>query len=364
MPPLRSVLAFALLALPAVLLNASRIKDVTTLQGGRSNQLVGYGLVVGLAGNGDSQQSAYTVQSIANMLKRFGVSVPVNDLRSDNVAAVMVTVDIPAFVKPGARLDAQVSSIGDADSIYGGTLIQTPLLGADDRVYAVAQGSILVSGFSLGNGQTQVQRNHPTVGSVPGGAIVERSIPTRVVEDRRFTLMLRHPDYASAVSMAERINDFFAGAAQAVSPGSVEVRVPPEYAGNEVTFIASVESIRVESDTVARIVINERAGTIVATSEVRLSEVAINHGNITVSVASTPSVSQPNAFSEGQTVVSEVTNMEVNEQPGGFQHLDAAPTLRDLTTALNSLGVSPREMMAILQALKTAGTLHAELIIE
>ncbi len=360
----RIILILFVLAGATLSAEASRIKDVTTLQGDRENQLVGYGLVVGLAGDGDSQQASFTVQSIANMLQRFGVTVPADDFRSKNVAAVIVTVDIPAFVKPGARLDAVVSSLGDADSIYGGTLLQTPLLGADEQVYAVAQGAVLVGGFSVGNQQASVQQNHPTVGIVPGGAIVEREIQTRVLENQVFTLMLNNPDYVSAVSMAEKINGYFPGAARALSPNTVNVRVPTNYLGEEMTFIASVQSIEVVPDTVARVVINERVGTIVATAEVRLSEVAINHGNITVSVARTPVVSQPNAFADGRTVVTESTDLNVAEQEGGFRRLEEAPTLQDLTTALNSLGVSPREMMSILQALKTAGALHAELIIE
>ncbi|MBC2595034.1 flagellar basal body P-ring protein FlgI [Ruficoccus amylovorans] len=343
---------------------ASRIKDVTTLQGDRENQLVGYGLVVGLAGDGDSQQSTFTVQSIANMLQRFGVSVPADKLRSKNVAAVMITVDIPAFVKPGERLDVLVSSLGDADSIYGGTLLQTPLLGADEQVYAVAQGAVLVGGFSVGDQQASVQQNHPTVGIIPGGAIVEREIQTRVLDNQAFTLFLQNPDYVSAVSMAEKINTYFPAAARALSPNAIRVQVPAQYQGEEMTFIASVQSIEVEPDTVARVVVNERSGTIVATAEVRLSEVAINHGNITVSVARTPVVSQPNAFSNGKTVVTSSTDLNVTERAGGFRYLDKAPTLQDLTTALNSLGVSPRDMMSILQALKTAGALQAELIIE
>lgn len=356
-------LAAALLLLPS-LLCATRIKDLTHIEGQRDNQLVGYGLVVGLAGDGDSQQADYTVQSIANMLQRFGVNVPVNDLRTKNVAAVMVTTNIAAFAKPGSRLDVVISSIGDAGSLNGGTLLQTPLLGADDVVYAVAQGPVVVGGFSAGGGDAVVQRNHPTVGKVVNGAIVEREIRTQIINEGSLVFLLRDPDYASAVRMAEEINRYFPRSAQAMSPQSVRVQVPDNYAGAETTFIASVEAIQVQPDLTAKVVMNERTGTIVATAEVRLSEVAVSHGNITVSVARSPLISQPGPLAEGETVVAAVTDLEIIEAEGGFSHINPAPTLRQLTDALNTLGVTPRDMMSILQSLKTAGALHAELIIE
>jgi flagellar P-ring protein precursor FlgI len=345
-------------------LHGTRIKDLTMLEGERDNQLVGYGLVVGLAGDGDSQQADYTVQSIANMLQRFGVNVPANDLRTANVAAVMVTTDIPAFAMPGSRLDVVISSLGDADSLKGGTLLQTPLLGADDQVYAVAQGPVVVGGFSAGGEEASVRRNHPTVGKVVDGAIVEREIRTQVVRDGHVAFLLRSPDFTSAVRMAEEINRFFPQSATALSPQSVRVRIPDEYRGSETTFIASVGAIQVQPDAHARVVMNERTGTIVATSEVRLSEVAVSHGNITVTIARSPLVSQPGALSQGETVTTGTTELDVLEGEGGFSHIQPAPTLRQLTDALNNLGVSPRDMMSILQTLKSAGALHAELIID
>lgn len=356
---------FGLIGATTLPLSASRIKDLTSIQGQRDNQLIGYGLVVGLAGDGDSQQADYTVRSVANMLQRFGINLPADDLRSKNVAAVIVTADIPAFGKPGSRLDVVVSSIGDADSLSGGVLLQTPLLAANDEVYAVAQGSVLVGGFSVGGEEATVQQNHPTVGKIPGGGIIEREIPTQVIQDGGLVFLLREPDYASAVMMAETINDYFPGTASALSPQSVGVNIPSDYVGAETTFIASVEAIQVEPDVSARVVMNERTGTIVATADVKLAEVAVSHGNITVSVARTPFVSQPSALSDvGSTVVAGVTDVEVFESRGGFSRLEAAPTLRQLTDSLNVLGVSPRDMMSILQALKRAGALHAELIIE
>lgn len=361
---MKIIILIAALAFAQTLFAGSRIKDLTMIEGQRDNQLVGYGLVVGLAGDGDSQQADYTVQSISNMLQRFGVNVPAGDLRSKNIAAVMVTADIPAFAKPGSRLDVVISSIGDARSLNGGTLLQTPMLGADDNVYAVAQGSIVVGGFAIGGDAAGVTRNHPTVGKVVNGAIVEREIRTQIIRDGELVFLLRNPDFASAVRMAEEINRFFPRSAQALSPQSVRVRVPDNFIGAETTFIASVEAIPVRPDIMARVVINERTGTIVATSEVRLSEVAVSHGNITVTVARTPLISQPGALAQGETVVAEVTELEVFENEGGFYMVPEAPTLQQLTDALNALGVTPRDMMSILQSLKTAGALHADLIIE
>jgi flagellar P-ring protein precursor FlgI len=343
---------------------ASRIKDLSMLEGRRDNQLVGYGLVVGLAGDGDSTQAEYTIQSIANTLNRFGIGVPQDDIRSNNVAAVMVTVDIPAFTKPGTRLDVLISSIGDADSLKGGVLLQTPLLGADDEVYAVAQGAVLVGGFFAGGEDASVQRNHPTVASIPNGAIVEKAIHTEILRNNHITFLLDEPDFATAVRMEEKINSYFPGVARAMSPTSVEVAVPEAYQGREMTFIASVESIEMQPDLLAKVVMNERTGTIVATAEVRLSEVAVSHGNITVNIARTPFVSQPGPFSQGDTVEGDFTNLDVMESQGGFSRLPSTPTLQELTQTLNSLGVGPRDMMVILKTIKQAGALHAELVLE
>lgn len=345
--------------------SGSRIKDLTTIAGQRDNQLVGYGLVVGLAGDGDSQQAEYTVKSIANMLERFGISVAPDDLRSSNIAAVMVTAEIDAFVQEGERIDVVVSSIGDADSLQGGVLLQTPLLGADNNVYAVAQGSLILGGFFVGDGAgTSVQKNHPTVAQLPNGAIMERTINTQILENGALTLLLENPDYAAAAMMEEAINRYFPGSAKALSAQNLRVEIPDSYKQSETAFIASIEAIRVETDLTARIVMDERTGTIVATSDVRILPVAVSHGNITVSVARTPVVSQPGAFSEGQTVQDQAEDIGVEEVRGGFSIVESAPTLSDLTTSLNALGVSSRDMMVILQSLKSAGALHAEIIIK
>jgi len=363
----RLLSAFKFLALCVVIANpvgATRIKDIATLEGRRDNQLVGYGLIVGLAGNGDSNQAIYTVQSVANMIERFGVAVDPDDITASNVAAVMITADIPAFVEAGTRIDVTVSSIGDADSIQGGVLLQTPLLGADDEVYAVAQGSMLLGGFFAGGDNASIQRNHPTVATIPEGAIVERTIRAEVINNNALTVLLRNPDFASAVKLAERVNMFFPDSAEALTPQAISVRVPQKYAQSPVTFIASLESIEVEPDVVAKVIMNQRTGTIVTTSAVRLSEVAVSHGNLTVNIARTPVISQPNALAGGDTVVAGVDEINASEEATGFTRLSNAPSLQDLTTTLNTLGVSPRDMMVILQTIDAAGALHAELILQ
>lgn len=344
---------------------ASRIKDVTIVEGGRDNQLVGYGLVVGLAGKGDGKIS-YTVQSIANALQRFGIRVPADAIKSDNVAAVMVTADIPAFAKPGSRIDVTVSAIGDAETIQGGVLLQTPLLGADEVVYAVAQGPIAIGGFLAGSGGaggSSVQKNHPTVGLLSSGALVEREIATNIVNNNSVSLLLLNPDFTSAARMAEAINEVFPRTALAKDSSSINVCVPPEYAGYEVNFIASLGAIEAVPDNIARVVINERTGTIIATSNVRISTVAVSHGSLTITIASTQAVSQPNARSNGQTQVVQGTETQAVDQKGGFRVVGELPTIQEVAAALNALGLSTRDMMAIFQTMKKAGALQADLVL-
>jgi flagellar P-ring protein precursor FlgI len=333
--------------------------------GARDNQLAGFGLVVGLAGDGD-KDPVYTQQTIANMLQRFGVNVPATTLSAKNVAVVMVTADIPAFVKNGSRIDVVVSSMGDAKSLHGGVLLQTPLLGADNKVYAVAQGPIAVGGFSAGDGGgggATVTKNHPTVAQIIGGAIVEKEIPTTIVRDDTVELLLRDPSFTSASIMAEAINEVFTNSARAVDSTSVQVRMPDAARGLPVDFIAQLEGIRMIPDTPARIVINERTGTIVATAGIQISSCAVACGGITINVASTLNVSQPAPFSKGQTTVTPSTSTEVTENKTSLVALPELPTVEKVAAALNSLGVTPRDMMAIFQAMKQAGALQAELII-
>jgi flagellar P-ring protein precursor FlgI len=359
-----AALAFALsLFLPP--LGASRIKDITLVEGGRDNQLVGYGLVAGLAGDGDSNSIAM-LHAVVNLLQRYGITETEQNVTTKNMAAVIVTADIGPFLRPGARIDVTVSSMGDAKSLQGGVLLQTPLLGADGRPYAVAQGPVAIGGFvggTGGPGGATVQKNHPTVGVVSNGAIVERAIPAQFVHDGTLHLLLDNPDFTSAERMAEAINSQWPTAADAIDAATVEVRLPTAYLGREVPFVAELGALDVIPDTTARIVINERTGTIVATSTVRISQVAIAHGSLTITVTSNLGVSQPSGFSGGTTQVVPSTQTNVNEGRGGFTVLDEPPTIERLAAALNALGVSTRDMMAIFQTLKRSGALQAELII-
>jgi flagellar P-ring protein precursor FlgI len=364
---LRILIAFSLqLSAFSLSSQAARVKDLTLVEGQRDNQLVGYGLVVGLAGDGDSNAAA-TLRTVANTLQRQGLSVASDQIKSKNAAVVMITADIGAFLKPGSRIDVTVASLGDAKSLQGGVLLQTPLLAADGRVYAVAQGPIAVGGFlggAGGAGGATVQKNHPTVGQISNGAIVEREISASVVKDGVISLQLHNPDFTSASRMAQAINTAFPGAASARDAASIAVAVPSYFTGKQVDFLAELGAIDVTPDTLARIVINERTGTIVATSTVRISQVAISHGSLTITVASNLGVSQPNSFNNsGQTTVTPSTQTSVTEVKGGFTVVNEAPTIDRLANALNSLGVSTREMMSIFQTLKRSGALQAELVI-
>jgi flagellar P-ring protein FlgI len=346
-------------------LPAARIKDVSLIEGGRDNQLVGYGLVVGLAGDGDSNAAA-TLRSVANLLQRYGLTVSAGDIKAKNSAAVMITADIGAFLKSGTRIDVNVASLGDAKTLQGGVLLQTPLLGADGRVYAVAQGAVAVGGFlggSGGAGGATVQKNHPTVGVISNGAIVEREIAATFVRDNTLRLLLHNPDFASAARMAEAINGQWAGSATPVDAATVSVVLPPRFHGRDVAFIAELGQVEAIADTLARIVINERTGTIVATSSVRLSPVAIAHGSLTITVSHQQGVSQPGPLSGGQTTGVQSTQTAVTEVKGGFTVFAEQPSIERLASALNALGVSTRDMMAIFQSLKRAGALQAELVI-
>jgi flagellar P-ring protein precursor FlgI len=363
---------WALLLAGAVLLSAwfpcpakaVQVRDLVMVSGARDNQLVGYGLVAGLAGDGD-KDPIYTQQTMANLLRRYGINVPVTTLSAKNVAVVMVTADIPAFVKPGSRLDVQVASMGDAKSLQGGVLLQTPLLGADNKVYAVAQGPLSIGGFVAGGGGgATVTKNHPTAAQIVDGAIVEREIPTTIVHDDTIELLLREPSFTTASRMAAAINNAFTNSAHAEDSTTVKVCIPAGDGNFPVDFIARLEDLQVMPDTPARIIINERTGTIVATSTIRISSCAVSQGNITINVATTQDVSQPNPFSQGgQTVVTPRTTTEVTENKAAMVALPELPTVEKVASALNALGATPRDMMAIFEAMKQAGALQAELII-
>lgn len=363
-PALALVILFTLLL--AVASNAVQVRDLVMVSGARDNQLVGYGLVAGLAGDGD-KDPVYTKQTVANLLQRYGINVPPTTLSAKNVAVVMVTADIPAFVKPGARLDIQVASMGDAKSLQGGILLQTPLLGADNKVYAVAQGPLSIGGFVAGGGGgggASVTKNHPTAAQIVNGAIVEKEIPTSIVHDDTVELLLREPSFTTASRMAAVINDHFTNSAHAVDSTSVRVRMPQDASAFPVDFIARLENLEVMPDSPARIIINERTGTIVATSTIRIQSCAVSQGNIIINVASTLNVSQPSPFSNsGQTVVTPSTTTDVTEPKAALIALPELPTVEKVASALNALGATPRDMMAIFEAMKQAGALQAELII-
>jgi flagellar P-ring protein precursor FlgI len=343
----------------------SRIKDLAMVAGARDNQLAGYGLVVGLAGDGD-KNPVDTVQTVVNLLQRYGLTVPAATLTAKNVAIVMVTADIPAFIKPGARLDVTVASMGDAKSLQGSVLVQTPLLGADGKVYAIAQGPLSIGGLSSGAdgaGGATVQKNHPTVGIISGGALVEREIPATVVSDNHLELLLREPDFTSASRMAAAINFKFPASSLAVDSTTIRVRVPVDWAGSAVDFISQVETLEVTPDIPARVIINERTGTIVATARIHISNCAVSHGNVTISIASAQDVSQPGPFSQGGTTqVTTHTDAKIKEDKGAMVALPELPTVEKVASALNSLGVTPRDMMSMFEAMKEAGALQAELI--
>ncbi len=343
----------------------TRIKDIVNVESVRENQLLGYGLVVGLNGTGDSlNNSPFTEQSLLAMLERLGVNVRGQNLNTGNVAAVMVTATLPPFTNQGAKIDVNISALGDAESLQGGTLLVTPLLAADGEVYAVAQGSVNVSGFTASGAATQVTQNIPTAARIPGGAIVEREIEFRLEDLDHVRLALRNPDFTTARRIAQAINGFAAGnIAEAENSASVVIKRPDMYAGSIVDLITDVEQLPVQPDQIARVVIDERSGVIVIGSEVKISTVAIAQGNLTVKITETPQVSQPNPFAEqGTTVVVPRTDVEINSSPDTkLAVVDTGVTLEELVTGLNRLGIAPRDVITILQAIKASGALQAEI---
>ncbi len=397
-----------LLASRDALAVSARIKELANVQGARANQLVGYGLVVGLAGTGDDQQARFSVQSVASMLKQLGVRIDTSQLILRNVAAVVVTAELPAFIGPGQRLDVTVSSIGTAKSLQGGTLLMAPLKGADGKVYAVAQGGVSVGGFSAG-GRTgsNVQKNFTTVGRVPGGALVEREVPFELNRSE-LRISLKAPDFTTAVRVADAIrgrldeiapapmkeptdspeasadsagpadeesetakpadDESEAEALPRVEPldaGTVLVRVPQAFVESVPRLVAELEALEVESDRETRVVINERTGTVVLGERVKIAPVAIAHGGLTVAVSESFSVSQPGPFSRrGDTAVVPETRVTAQEQGGQLRELEEGASLSDVVQALNALGVSPRDLVAILQGLRSSGALQAELVIQ
>jgi len=340
----------------------TRIKDVAKVQGVRSNQLVGYGLVVGLNGTGDdSNKSKFTIQSIGNMLKSFGVFIDATQVKTKNVAAVMVTANLPPFAKSGDAIDITVSSMGDAKNLQGGTLLQTPLRAANGQVYAVGQGAISTGGYAAGKGGNSQNKNFPTVGNVPNGALVEREVPMAFTDKDKITLSLSQPDFTTANRISEVIGQNFGQIALPQDPGTVIVEVPSYYSNNLVAFIAAIEELPITPDNAAKVVINERTGTVVVGGNVTIDQVAVAQGGLTVKIGQTKNVSQPSPFSDGNTVVTTDTTVEVKEQPAGLVELPASSSVGDVAAALNAVGATPRDIISILQAIKAAGALHAEL---
>jgi flagellar P-ring protein precursor FlgI len=341
-----------------------RIKDVADFEGVRENQLVGYGLVVGLAGTGDSlRNSPFTRQSLAAMLERLGVNAQNGNLNTRNVAAVMVTSNLPPFATQGSRIDVTVSALGDARSLAGGQLLVTPLMGADQQVYAVAQGPLAIGGFSAsGASGSSVTRGVPTAGRIASGGMVEREIPFDIAGQVELRLALRNPDFTTARRIAAAINSAVGSdAARASNPGTVVLTRPASFPGDMVSLIGAIENLEVEVDTPARIVIDESSGIVVMGENVRVSTVAIAQGNLTISVQEDPFVSQPAPFSRGETVVVPSSGVDVEEDEGGLVMVPGGVPLRQLVNGLNALGVTPRDMISILQALKAAGAIQAEI---
>lgn len=340
----------------------SRIKDIVEFEGVRNNMLVGYGLVVGLNGSGDSLRNApFTKQSLEAMLERLGVNTRDANLNTKNVAAVMVTASLPAFVATGAPIDATVSALGDAKSLQGGTLLVTPLLGADGQAYAVAQGTVQTGSVSAGGASgSSVSKGVPTAGRIASGAIVEREIGFQLASMGQLRMTLRNPDFTTAMRIANVINTTFPGCARADNPTIVTIQPP---AGQDmVRFLSQVENLSVETDEPAKVVIDEVAGVIVMGENVRISTVAIAQGNLTIRVQESPGVSQPAPFSQGQTVGVPQTNISVDEEKGKqLITLKSGASLSTLISGLNTLGVTPRDMISILQAIKAAGALQAEI---
>ena len=345
---------------------AGRIKEVAAIEGVRSNQLTGFGLVIGLDGTGDqTTQMPYTTQSLSNYLQQLGITLPadaLSRLQLKNVAAVMVTAQLPAFARPGQSVDVNVSSMGNAKSLKGGMLISTPLKGADGEIYALAQGNLIVAGAGASAGGSKVQINHLSAGRVPNGAQIERAVPTPLLEGNSIKLSLQASDFQTARRVAESINRRFGeGSAQALDGRTVDV-LAPALANERIAFIAEMEELQLESSVpAAKVVINSRTGSIVLNQSVTIGPCAIAHGNLSVSISSTPVISQPGPFSSGQTVVTEKANIQIKQEPGVLIQLPAAPQLADVVRALNALGATPQDLLAILQAIKAAGALNAEL---
>jgi len=350
-----------LCALASVDCEAARIKDIANINGVRPNILIGYGLVVGLKGTGDKNSTIFTNQTLSNMLEKMGVIVDPTATKVSNVAGVMVTAEMPPFAKAGNRLDVVVSSLGDATTLEGGVLMMTPLKGGDGRTYAVAQGALLVGGFSVGGQGASMQKNHPTVGRIPNGAIIEEEIAYDSFGDA-LKISLKRPDFTNARRVVERINGLYRGIASAQDGGTIIVEIPGAMKSDPVKFLSIIESLDISPDNYAKIVVDEKTGTIVIGEDVRIATIAISHGNVSVQIKESKKVSQALPLAQGgQTVVTADTQMNVQEEKGHFVYLERGPSIKELVDALNAVGLSARDVITILRAIKAAGALQAEL---
>ncbi|MCK4620934.1 MAG: flagellar basal body P-ring protein FlgI [Desulfuromonadales bacterium] len=358
----------ALLILWGVLLlstaEASRIKELAQLEGVRSNQLVGYGLVVGLNGTGDSASTQFTTQSLVNMMERLGVIVDPAKVKVANVAAVVVTASLPPFARAGSTIDVSVSSVGDASNLAGGTLLMTPLKAADGKIYAVSQGALVVGSLAFGGKAAKVQKNHPTSGRIPGGALVEREVPFVFGQSPELNYRLKDSDFTTVSRMSAAVNSHFgAPLARSLDAGQMQVQVPDSYRERMVDFVAELERLDVIPDTLARIVVNEKTGTIVMGKKVRISTVAVSHGNLSLIISELTKVSQPGPLSRGETVTTPETLIDVAEEKGNLVVMEQGVSIGDVAAALNAIGATPRDLIAIFQAIKAAGALYADLVI-
>lgn len=361
---MKSLFALLLVAAGPILADATRIKDIVSIEGVRDNQLVGYGLVVGLNGTGDKRQTVFSAQALTNILRRMGVTVDPTTVLVRNMAAVMATATLPPFAQPGTKIDVTAAAIGDASNLQGGLLVLTSLKAQNGETYAVAQGSVLTGGFVAGRGGNNTTVNHPTVGLIPGGAIVEK-VPPSVAPSSTLHLQLRQPDFTTAAHIEEAINEHFVSngdrIAHADNAAAVTVDLPKLYTGRSVEFIAEVEALTIESDRRQKVIINEKTGTVVLGKEIRLSPVAIMQGALSIEIRTQLDVSQPPPLSQGTTTVTPQTNVAAKEDKARNVVLQKGATIEDLVKALQAIGSTPRDVIAILQSMRSAGALDADI---
>ncbi|PIR21640.1 MAG: flagellar biosynthesis protein FlgA [Deltaproteobacteria bacterium CG11_big_fil_rev_8_21_14_0_20_45_16] len=339
-----------------------RLKDISTLQGVRQNQLIGYGLVVGLQGTGDGSSNQFTTQSLATMMNNLGVGIDPSQVKVKNVAGVIVTAQLPPFARMGSKMEILVSSLGDAKSLQGGTLLLTPLKGADGKVYAVAQGPVTIGGFAEEQSGAKTAKNHPTVGKVPGGATIERELPFDFSNVSNLSYSLNSPDFTTANRVVRAINRLLDGKfAVAKDSGTINIDIPPKYRSDVVKLVSTVEAVKLRPDISAKVVVNERTGTVVVGEDVKISTVAVAHGSLSITIQPETVISQPEAFSDGETVVREQAQISVTEGEDKFALIPGGVSIGDLVKALNAIGITPRDLIAVFQAIQAAGALQAEL---